>query len=77
MREPRVLFQFHRPSGEQVNPPSFPMMEALQCLSKSEEMQPLLSKACTDGKDVMIEVFHGLDGTPLMIHTALYPNLTS
>lgn len=77
MREPRVLFKFHRPSGEQVNPPSLPMVEALRQISLSDEMLPLLSRARADGRDIMIEVFHGGDGQPLLIHTAMYPSFTS
>jgi hypothetical protein len=77
LSEPTIHFKLHRPSGERINPPSIELMEALQCLSKADEMQPLLSRARTGGRDIMIEVFHSADGQPLLIHTALYPNLTS
>jgi hypothetical protein len=46
------------------------MQDALRRLSQVEEMQPLLKKAQTAGRDVVIEVFHSKDGQPLLIHTA-------
>ena len=49
------------------------MTEALRQLSQAQEMEPLLSKARNDGREVLIEVFHGADGQPLLIHTTLSP----
>jgi hypothetical protein len=36
-------------------------------------MEPLLSKARKAGREVVIEVFHGKDGQPLLTYTALLP----
>jgi CTP:molybdopterin cytidylyltransferase MocA len=49
------------------------MQDALRRLSQAEEMRPLLKKAQAAGREVIIEVFHGKDGQPLLIHTALMP----
>jgi hypothetical protein len=44
------------------------MTEALQRLSETVEMQPLLAHASKSGKSVAIEVFQNRDGQPLLIH---------
>jgi hypothetical protein len=49
------------------------MTDALRQLSEAREMEPLLLKARTEGRDVVIEVFQSRDGQPLLIHTALLP----
>ncbi len=68
-----VVFRFCRPSGSVRREPSREMKEALRKLSESAEMEPLLAKARSTGKVVMIEVFHTKHGQPLLIHTALLP----
>jgi len=73
LKKPTVRFQFRRASGSQSRTPSIAMTEALHRLSEVDEMQPLLTKARTDGREVLIEVFHGADGQPLLIHTTLNP----
>ena len=70
MKTPTVQFKFRRPSGAPTHAPSAAMQDALRRLSQTEEMQPLLKKAQAAGHDVVIEVFHGKDGQPLLIHTA-------
>jgi len=73
LKKPTVHFQFRRASGSPRQAPSIAMTEALHRLSEADEMQPLLSKARIDGLEVLIEVFHGVDGQPLLIHTTLSP----
>ena len=73
METPSVQFKFRRPSGAPTHPPSEAMQDALRRLSQAEEMRPLLKKAQAAGREVIIEVFHGKDGQPLLIHTALMP----
>jgi hypothetical protein len=57
-----VVFKFRRPSGSGQQEPSMAMTEALQRLSETVEMQPLLAQASKNGKTVAIEVFHSRDG---------------
>ena len=73
MKTPTVQFKFRRPSGAPTYAPSEAMRDALSRLSQAEEMQPLLEKAQVTGREVVIEVFHGKDGQPLLIHTAALP----
>lgn len=70
---PSVVFRFRRPSGSPAPEPSSAMTEALRQLSQAQEMEPLLRRAHEAGREVVIEVFHGKDGQPLLIHTALQP----
>ena len=63
-----VTFKFRRPSGSRQHEPSMAMTEALQRLSETVEMQPLLAQARQSGKSVAIEVFQNRDGQPLLIH---------
>ena len=66
-----VVFRFRRPSGSPAPEPSPAMTEALRQLSRAQEMEPLLRKAQESGGEVVIEVFHGKDGQPLLIHLGL------
>lgn len=63
-----VVFRFRRPTGSNQQEPSAEMAEALQRLSETAEMQPLLAYAGRSGKSVAIEVFQNRDGQPLLIH---------
>jgi hypothetical protein len=72
---PGVVFRFCRP-GSGVQTASAAMTEALRCLSKAEEMQPLLTKARAARRNVVIEVFHSRSGEPLLIHPKLQPETT-
>ena len=64
-----VVFRFRRPSGsDSQQEPSLAMTEALQRLSETVEMQPLLAHASKSGGTVAIEVFQRRDGQPLLIH---------
>jgi hypothetical protein len=65
-----VVFKFRRPGGSPQQQPSVAMTEALRRLSEAEEMKPLLAQAEKSGKSVAIEVFHGRDGQPILIHFA-------
>jgi hypothetical protein len=44
------------------------MTDALQRLSETVEMQPLLAQANKSGGTVAIEVFQSRNGQPLLIH---------
>jgi hypothetical protein len=68
---PSVVFRFRRPSGSPAPEPSSAMSEALRQLSQAQELEPLLRKAQEAGREVVIEVFHGKDGQPLLIHLGL------
>ena len=67
----QVQFRFRRPSGSRTRKPSLAMKEALRHLSEAQEMRPLLDKARQTGREVVIEVFHSIDGQPLLIHPKL------
>lgn len=69
--EPEVQFRFRRPSGSRSRKPSTAMQAALHYLSRSREMRPMLDRARQTGREVVIEVFHGSDGQPLLIHPTL------
>lgn len=71
MKKPQIHFRFRRPKGQHISEPSRAMTDALHRLTQSDEMQPLMSKARSDGKEVLIEVFQGADGQPLLIHPTL------
>jgi hypothetical protein len=49
------------------------MAEALRRLSEADEMEPLLSKARAESRQVVIEVFHSRTGYPLLIHMKAVP----
>jgi hypothetical protein len=63
-----VVFKFRRPSGSRQQEPSLAMTDALQRLSETVEMQPLLAQANKSGGTVAIEVFQSRNGQPLLIH---------
>jgi len=71
--KPGILFRFRRPSDTPKQHPSQAMTEALRLLAGSEEMQPLVSEAHAQRRNVVVEVFHSRDGHPPLIHTALAP----
>lgn len=73
----RIVFRFRRPGGSTNRKPSTALIQALRHLSEAHEMQPLLAKAQTTGREVVIEVFHSRSGQPLLIHTALLPENTA
>jgi hypothetical protein len=63
-----VIFKFRRPSGSELPQPSLAMRDALQFLTETTEMQPLIAQTTKSGKTVAIEVFQSRDGQPLLIH---------
>jgi hypothetical protein len=63
-----VVFRFRCPTGSKQQEPSLAMTEALQRLSETVEMQPLLAHASKSGGTVAIEVFQRRDGQPLLIY---------
>jgi hypothetical protein len=65
---PEVQFRFRRPSGSRSRKPSTAMQAALHYLSRAREMQPLIKRARQTGRAVVIDVFHGSNGQPLLIH---------
>ena len=68
-----IIFRFRRPSSVPRRQPSEAMREALRQLAESEEMTPVITAARAERRNVVIEVFHGSDGRPLLIHTAAAP----
>jgi hypothetical protein len=71
--QPEVRFRFRRPSGSRSRKPSTALQAALHYLSRAREMQPLIRRARETGRAVVIDVFHGSNGQPLLIHPALIP----
>lgn len=65
---PTVVFRFRRPSCSDRRTPSVAMTEALQRLSQTPELQPLIAETKRTGKLLFIEVFHARDGQPILIH---------
>jgi len=70
---PGIVFRFRRPSSVPKRQPSEAMRKALRCLAESDEMKPFVVAARAQRRDVIVEVFHGSDGRPLLIHTAAAP----
>lgn len=71
--KPGIVIRYRRSKNNPRRNPSQVMTEALRLLSESEEMQPLISEANAQHRDVVMEVFHSRSGHPLLIHTALSP----
>ena len=69
--EPEVQFRYRRPIGSRSRKPSTAMQAALHYLSRSREMKPLVESARRTGRAVVIDVFHGSNGQPLLIHPAV------
>jgi hypothetical protein len=65
---PDVLFKFSQPSGAPAKKPSASMTAALGNLSESTEMRSLVADAHAQGRKVVVQVYHGSDGRPFLIH---------
>lgn len=68
-----VTFRFHRLRGTEKREPSATIRNALQTLTEAEEMRDFVASARSQGRNVVVEVFHSRDGHPLLIHTAATP----
>jgi len=68
-----IVFRFRRPSSVPRRQPSDAMREALRHLAESGEMREFIAAAQAQRRTVVVEVFHGSDGRPLLIHTAAAP----
>jgi hypothetical protein len=71
--DPDVLFKFTQPNGTPSRKPSEAMTEALRHLSKSDEMQTLITEARTQGRKVVVQVFHSAAEHPILIHLGVVP----
>jgi hypothetical protein len=69
--DPDVLFKYSQPSGAASRKPSKGMTEALRHLTESDEMQALVTEARSQGRKVVVHVFHDAGGTPFLIHLGL------
>ena len=63
-----MTFKFRRPNGSELQQPGLAMRDALQRLTETTEMQPLLAQATKSGTSVAFEVLQSRDGQPLLIH---------
>ena len=63
-----VLFKFSQPSGAPARKPSASMTAALRNLSDSTEIRSLVAEAQAEGRTVVVQVYHGSDGRPFLIH---------
>jgi hypothetical protein len=74
---PCIIFRFRRPSGMHAPKPSSAMTEALRHLTKADEMKQFIAEGRSQGRKVLVEVFHAAgNGHPLIIHTALMPKMS-
>lgn len=65
---PDVVFKFSQPSGAPVRKPSASMTAALRNLSESTEMRSLIAEARSQGRKVVVQVYHSAEGRPFLIH---------
>lgn len=72
-----IVFKFSRPSGAPTSKPSQTMTDALQQLSESAELQPLVAGARAKGRKVVIQVFQSSQGDPFLIHLAAVDQTTA
>ena len=68
MEHGTIELRFSRPSGAAFRKPSQTMADALQRLTDSDEMQSLVSEAQSQGRKVVVQVFHSSAGHPILIH---------
>ncbi len=68
-----VAFKFCRPSGAPTWQPSRAMIEALQQLSRSDELKLIAANAQARGRKLVVQVFHSSHGVPILIHLATVP----
>jgi hypothetical protein len=74
---PGITFRFHHPKSTQARKSSSAMTEALRHLTKTDEMKQFIAEGRSQGRKVLVEVFHAAaDGHPLIIHTALMPKMS-
>lgn len=64
----RVIVRFRRPSGEEPKRPSEALNQAMVSLADSEEMQPLLCEATSEGKALAIDIYQTRSGKPIFVH---------
>jgi hypothetical protein len=63
-----VQFKFSQPSGVPAKKPSASMVAALGKLSESTELRSLVAEAQAQGRKVVVQVYHGSNGRPFLIH---------
>ena len=68
-----IEFRFSKPSDAATVEPSTAMKNALQDLSKSEEVRRLAADAQRRGRKVVLHVFHSATGYPILIHVGAVP----
>jgi hypothetical protein len=64
----RVIVRFRRPSGAGRKLPSEALNQAMVSLVETDEMQPLLCEASSEGKALAIEIFQNREGRPILVH---------
>lgn len=65
-----VTVEHRCPAGVSPRVPSAKLTEALEQFGRSDELKVICHKAEQNGKRVIVEVYHGADGTPILIHIA-------
>jgi len=63
-----IIVRFKRPNGTGRKLPSEGLNQAMVSLAESDEMQPLLCEASSEGKALAIDIFQNRDGQPIFIN---------
>ncbi len=63
-----IIVRFKRPSGTGRKLPSEGLNQAMVSLAESDEMQPLLCEASSEGKALAIDIFQNKAGRPILVH---------
>jgi hypothetical protein len=63
-----IIVRFKRPSGTQRKLPSEALNRAMISLAETNEMQPLLCEASSEGKALAIDIFQNKAGCPILVH---------
>jgi hypothetical protein len=71
--KPEIFFTFRSPGGIVKRQPYRTLAQGLRQLAESEQMRPFIEEAHAQGRDVVVGVFHSMEGRPLLVVVAPAP----